>query len=183
MDSLLDRRAAGLFLVTVNGIGLLSEVRPMEKEEIQDVFVEGTWVSRASISVFPIELSGSGDFSSENAASQVNELDSARSLPKKFWAPFDPVLIDSPLDKRDRRGRGSRDEKFTASPERPDEDRVDDAVEYNLWSSGMQSELLGSMMPIGEKMSSKEAIRPCERGEENYMRLQVKASKNNMIID
>jgi hypothetical protein len=39
------------------------------------------------------------------------------------------------------------------------------------------------MMPIGEKMSSKEAIRPCERGEENYMRLQVKASKNNMIID
>jgi hypothetical protein len=84
MDSLLDRRAAGLFLVTVNGIGLLSEVRPMEKEEIQDVFVEGTWVSRASISVFPIELSGSGDFSSENAASQVNELDSARSLPKKF---------------------------------------------------------------------------------------------------
>jgi hypothetical protein len=56
----------------------------MEKEEIQDVFVEGIWVSRASISVSLIELSGSGDFSSENAASRVNELDNARSLPKKF---------------------------------------------------------------------------------------------------
>lgn len=76
MDSLLDRQAAGL-LVTVNDIGLLSEVRPMDKEEIHDVFVAGIWVSRASISVFLIELSGSGD-------SQVNELDSARSLPKKF---------------------------------------------------------------------------------------------------
>jgi len=84
IDSLLDRRAAGL-LVTVNDIGLLSEVRPMDKEEIHDVFVVGIWVSRASISVFLIELSGSGDFSSEiDVASQVNELDSARSLPKKF---------------------------------------------------------------------------------------------------
>jgi len=173
MDSLLDRRAAGL-LVTVNDIGLLSEVRPMDKEEIHDVFVAGIWVSRASISVFLIELSGSGDFS------LVNELDSARSLPKKFWAPFDPVLIDSPLDKRGRRDRGSVDEEFTASPERPDED-TDDAVEYDLWSSGMRSELLGSMMPIGEKMSSKGAIRPCR--ESMYVRLQDKASKNNMIID
>ena len=83
MDSLLDRRAAGL-LVTVNDIGLLSEVRPMDKEEIHDVFVPGIWVSRALISVFLVATSGLGDFSSEIAASQVNELDSARSLPKKF---------------------------------------------------------------------------------------------------
>lgn len=57
-------------------------------------------------------------------------------------------------------------EEFTASPKRPDEDR-DDAVEYDLWSSVIL-ELLGSMMPIGEKMSSKGAIiRSCRERREN----------------
>jgi hypothetical protein len=84
-------------------------------------------------------------------------MDSARSLPKKFCAPFDPARMDSPRDRR-RRPRGScLDAEFTVSSvERPDEE-ADDAVEYDRWSSGMPLRS-GVEEPIevsiGVKMSS-----------------------------
>jgi hypothetical protein len=53
-------------------------------------------------------------------------------------------------------------------------------VEDDLWSSGMQLELLGSMMPIGEKMSSKGAIRPCRERRE---KLYASASKKQYDYD
>lgn len=78
-------------------------------------------------------------------------MDSARSLPKKFCAPFDPARMDSPLDRRRRRGSV----EFMESDERPDEE-ADDAVEYDRWSSGMLLRL-GVEEPIevsiGVKMS------------------------------
>ena len=94
---------------------------------------------------------GSGSSVENEPLSLLSDMDSARSLPKKFCAPFDPARMDSPRDRR-RRPRGScADAEFTVSTdERPDEE-ADDAVEYDLWSSGMP---LRSGVEEGVKMSS-----------------------------